>query len=444
MSSSSGAIYVKIVRSKSDILSKLDKMIGDAHHAADMRNNVACAVQRVHRGSVLRKKVYRRHLAATEVERVFRGHVGRKKVRAAKDAQRQHRMGHMYMFFAIQLQRCFRGFYSRKYRQNHERRKAMLQEVVDKGEAVRRAMYEYAVEQAIREERERDEKDVSDFRNLAENLHHLLSTKQQRGVYNPPQEYVETPTIRGQPVERHIRAVVKDLLDTRGYRKTGLVKDFNGMLSVPLKTLKNKLSLQASAPYDCLQEEERKTKILHKVLSTNPAKKFFVSGGKTDIINHKFIPLNSGDAYVEAWANPMLIRGVPESQQQLNESAYTRKALFATAPAVPWFSAGGNMSSVRANDDFDTIADAQTTGGAAKRHLSVTKRYGVPDNCDYRPQDGSLLKAAPSRPTTLRILREQKKQHRAIKRPEALQRLENPGYQKAVEDPDSSSDEDDN
>jgi hypothetical protein len=100
------------------------------------------------------------------------------------------------------------------------------------------------------------------------------------------------------------------------------------------------------------------------------------------------------------------------------------------------------MSSVRNNGDFDTIADAQMTGGAAKRHLSVTQRYGVPDNCDYRPRDGGILKAAPSRPTTLRILREKKKQHRVIKRPEALLRKENPEYKKQVEVDDNSSDDD--
>ena len=438
----SGATYVKITRSKASILSRLDTMLEEASRASSLRNNVACSVQRVHRGAVLRKRLHRRHMAATEVERVFRGHVGRKKVQAAKGDKGKRQKEHVYMFFALQLQRAFRGFYSRKYRQNHARRKAMLQEVVDKGEAVRRTMYEYAVQQAVREEADRDEKDDREFKGLAVNLHHLLSTHQQRGVYNPPPEYLETPTVKGLPVERHIRGAVKDLLDTRGYRKSGLMRDFNGMLSVPPMTLKNKLSLQASAPYDALEQEVKKKATLEKVLSMDPSKKFSVTGGKTDIINQNVLPLNSGDAYVEVWANPMLVRGVPESQAQLNESAYTRKALFNTAPAIPWFAAGGNMSSVRDNGDFDTIADAQMTGGAAKRHLSVTQRYGVPDNCDYRPCGGGFLKEAPTRPTTLRILREKKKQHRVVKRPEALLRKENPEYKRQVEVDDDSSDDD--
>ena len=381
-------------------------------------------------------------MAATIIQRVFRGTVGRNVVRSAKSARNKLRTELAFMFFAIQVQRTFRGFYSRKYRQNHARRKAMLQEVVDKGETVRRAMYQYAVDQAIREEREREEKETADFRGLAENLHHLVSTSVQRGVYNPPNEYLETPTIKGVPVEATIRGVVKDLLDTRGYRKTGLDMDFNGMLAVPLKTLKNRLSLQASAPYDAVEKETKAQAIRHRVLSTDPNKKFFVTGGKTNVINHKHIPLSTGDAYVEAWANPMLIRGVPESQEQLNASAYDRKAYFATAPAKPWVSATGNLSAVRPNGDFDTIADAQTTGGAAKRHLSVTRRYGVPDNCDHRPDDGtSALKLPPTRPTTLRILREKKKQHRILKRPDVLLRKENPDYRREERDDSSSDDE---
>lgn len=47
-----------------------------------------------------------------------------------------------------------------------------------------------------------------------------------------------------QPVEQHIRGVVKDLLRTRGITKRGLVADINGTLKIPYNGQKYRLSLQ--------------------------------------------------------------------------------------------------------------------------------------------------------------------------------------------------------
>ena len=118
----------------------------------------------------------------------------------------------------------------------------------------------------------------------------------------------------------------------KGISKTGLVPDMNGTMKIPLKGLKSKLSLQASTPYNAVEEQKRNDAILHNILSTDRNKKFFVSGGRTNIINPTIVPMTIGDTYVEPWGNPMLVRGVPKDQGELLESAYTRKALFATPP----------------------------------------------------------------------------------------------------------------
>lgn len=52
--------------------------------------------------------------------------------------------------------------------------------------------------------------------------------------------------MNGVPVEEHIRAVVKDLLRTRGIAKTGLVTDLHGSRKIPYKGMKNRLSLQVN------------------------------------------------------------------------------------------------------------------------------------------------------------------------------------------------------
>ena len=140
------------------------------------------------------------------------------------------------------------------------------------------------------------------------------------------------------------------------------------------------------------------------MISTDRNHKFFVSGGKTDILNDKFVPLSTGDRYIDPWNNPLLQRGVPKSQKELIESAYSRKALFACRPDVPFLSrTGGNMSNVLPTT-FDVIAEAQETGGVLKRHLGTTLRFGVPDNCDNRPQ-GGIIPTEPPRSSTLRQTR---------------------------------------
>jgi len=134
-------------------------------------------------------------------------------------------------------------------------------------------------------------------------------------------------------------------------------------------------------------------------------KKFFVSGGKTDIIDTKFTPMSVGDTYVDPWANPMTVRGVPKDQNELLESAYHRKAFFATPPEVPFLTrTGGNNSVSQPNDLFEIIAEAQQTGGVLQRHLGNSMRFGVPDNYDYRPIDGTAP-MLPPRSSSLRVTR---------------------------------------
>lgn len=193
------------------------------------------------------------------------------------------------------------------------------------------------------------------------------------------------PTMNNLPVEEHIRGVVKDLLRTRGVTKRGLVADINGTMKIPLKGLKYRLSLQASAPYDTIQKEQARENLLHKILTRE--KGSFFAGGKTKLLEKSIVPpLSSGEVYMDPWANPMLVKGVPKDQKQLLESARTQKALFAGPVDKPFVSrVGGNRSTVLPNNIFDVIADAEETGGAAQRHLGTgTSRFGLPASADSR------------------------------------------------------------
>lgn len=309
-------------------------------------------------------------------------------------------------YSAIQVQKSFRGFHSRKYKKDHGKRKRYLQGVAQKGDEIREAMQRYAEEQTQYQEMKAEDDFNKDIKDLTGSLHHLMSTKQRPGIYNPNQRYKDIPTIRNVPVEEHLRHGIKDLLRTKGVSKVGLpkllVKDINGTNRIPVQTVKGRLSLQASAPYEALDIQKKRDKILHKILLTD-RECDFVACRKPDEASKPVPPLSVGDPFMESWANPMLMRGVPESQSSLLERAHTRSTAptFAPPPEKPFVLAWtGNKSSTMPNELFDVIADATQSGGVLNRHLGKSVRFGVADSCDNRPL--GPLPAPPLRTTTLR------------------------------------------
>jgi len=394
---------LRIKSQKNDFLSRLNSLVNEAAASAE-KVAAACAnIQRVYRGRVDRAFIAYKAGHATTIQRLFRGHCGRKRSRKAKAGRNERRVFSMFTYFALQLQRSYRGYYSRKYRSNHADRKKFIGDLEETGRKVRAMMYQYAQDQAIREEQAENEKASKDFRDYASNLHHLVSTKQIRGIFNPPEKYMEVPTWRERPVEEHVRNTIRDLLRTRGISKTGLVLDINGTRKIPYVGLKSRLSVQASAHFDTQANDRRRIALIHELLTREKGSWF--AGGRTNIINHKVVPLSIGDPYVDANLNPLLKKGVPASQAQLLESARTQKALFNPPLERPFYSrTGGNRSSVHPNGIFDVINDAETSGGVTLRALGTSARFGVPDSCDNRPAGGNIPEP-PIRASTIRVTR---------------------------------------
>jgi hypothetical protein len=85
--------------------------------------------------------------AATEIKRVVRGHVGRRQAQLRLQEVRDSRQRCLFDYFTIQLQRCFRGYYSRKYKKDHSARRAYFKKVAEKNQEVLEMMSEYALVQ---------------------------------------------------------------------------------------------------------------------------------------------------------------------------------------------------------------------------------------------------------------------------------------------------------
>lgn len=331
----------------------------------------------------------------------MRGILSRVRTQMALRSKLDDRQLSIFHYMCIQLQKRFRGYYSRKYKQDQMRRNRYKERLQQLGQETLKRSEQYREDLTAYEQQEADRKQRENFVNLGKGLHHLLSTKHVRGTYNPHHEYLPTPTMDGVPVEEHIRAVVKDLLRTRGVaKKGGLITDINGTKKIPFKGLKYRLSLQASAPYNILEEDKRRTRVLHKILTNQiGGKRVFFAGGTTNVINKNEVPMSVGDPYLDPWANPMLVKGVPENQKQLLESTRTHKALFVKHIEKPFVSSvGGNRSTALPNDVFDVIKEAEETGGAIQRQKGTqTVRFGLSQNTDNRYDGG--IPALPVRAT---------------------------------------------
>lgn len=85
--------------------------------------------------------------AAVEIQRVFRGYCGRGVAKYQQKWKLDSRQMAWVHLLCIQVQRCFRGYYSRKYKQCMSRRRKYCQMLSEKSELMRQQMSDYAAEQ---------------------------------------------------------------------------------------------------------------------------------------------------------------------------------------------------------------------------------------------------------------------------------------------------------
>ena len=80
---------------------------------------------------------------------MFRGFMGREKANSHLAVQLDGRQLSLFHYYSIQIQKCVRGFYSRKYKHDHERRKRFRKRIADDGERVRQQMEDYSIKQKM-------------------------------------------------------------------------------------------------------------------------------------------------------------------------------------------------------------------------------------------------------------------------------------------------------
>ena len=259
---------------KDELLAQLE----EAEAAAPIETNSAVRIQRLFRGAFVREQLSVKRAACVNITRLFRGHLARKIFRKRWDERADFENSARFHYHSIAIQCVFRGFYSRRHYSDHNARKKYIDSIKEQGERLRESLalhqenqvnvqYSHClmwspltlvlasltfVRSQYREEAERQQaKAQAEFDRVTQNLHHLVSTQNISGVFNSPYA-MEPINVSGIPVEEHIRAGVKSLLQSRGYTKRGLVIDANGSRKIPVRPPKSRLSIQASSEYSAV------------------------------------------------------------------------------------------------------------------------------------------------------------------------------------------------
>jgi len=161
--------------------------------------------------------------SAISVERVYQGHRGRLLV--YEEAQLRRDAGARAAFWnanAIQVQKMWKGFLSRKHQHNFYLRKAYLDSVADRGQALRSHLAQHHSRLTLAAEEAAVEARLDKFEGVVSSLHHMLSTTTIRGVYNSPYQHLAPQTAFGLPIETHLKNVSKGTLRQTIEMRTGI------------------------------------------------------------------------------------------------------------------------------------------------------------------------------------------------------------------------------
>ncbi|KAG7386589.1 spermatogenesis-associated protein 17 [Phytophthora pseudosyringae] len=337
------ALFFDCWKSRGATLERLQQLLDDAEDQAETERKAATHVQRLFRGQRVRAAVTAQTDAELMISRVYRGHLARRRCKRLRaDTERAHRRA-VLDFYAVVIQKLARGVQSRTLRLDFRKRKAYIGELAAKGDHMRRMLDENLRKQQQQEQLDSAQAAREELVKVTQDLHHLLSTRAVAGIYNSPMQPA-TATSFGVPVETHIRENARRVVTSR----LAATRLPSRLTPYPPS---NKSTLQATAPYDAVQQESRKQTKYHKLRRIGSSDFAAVYNSEQDVARKRNAPgVNAGIEYLDDWRNPYKKRGVPRSKRDLLPQLST----LGQCPETPFYlTYGGNKSKVLANDRFD-------------------------------------------------------------------------------------------
>eukprot|EP01138_Halocafeteria_seosinensis_P011750 gb/GECG01012008.1/.p1 GENE.gb/GECG01012008.1/~~gb/GECG01012008.1/.p1 ORF type:complete len:481 (+),score=50.66 gb/GECG01012008.1/:1-1443(+) len=249
----------------------LQQRLREAEEFHYVEQDAATTIQRHFRGSVVRARILLQCYAAMEIQRCFRGFSSRKQCYDIILTRDRERLAYFRHLCAVMIQRIFRGYRSRRHVHDFYARRSYIFEVTEKGEELRKSLRDSLQEQIENKLVNEEEKAMEEFDKVTQHLHHLMSTKTQSGVFNP--QYAEhpdqIPSSFNVPIEDHLHRGVKRYLRTRGLR-TGSA--FQTSDRSPRSYAGSSETVRISSPYEAEKEKQKLEKRLSELqqISSQP------------------------------------------------------------------------------------------------------------------------------------------------------------------------------
>jgi len=337
------AEFYNLWKSKDIVVQELEALIEDAAKNEGLERNSAQKIQQMFRGQKVRAYITTQRLAACVISRIFRGHMGRRNAsKESRGKMRKERMA-VFHYHALLVQKYFRGFYSRRYYHDFFARKAYIQSVVVKSNALREKLASQLEQQRREEEEKQAAENHEEFKKVTQNLHHLVSTSATPGIYKSPYMQHQIPTAFGIPIEEHLCRGVKDILRTKQMKQSTIKS------AVYAKPVEDRRSVQADCQYDTGEAARMDAK--YSKMQQLDGKSFLAGGVARDLASYT-VSVDQGTQYLDKWKNPYSQRGIPNGPADMDP----RTTTLGKYPKLPFYAAvGGNKSTVLANDRFDVM-----------------------------------------------------------------------------------------
>lgn len=197
----------------------------DAADSRDGEIHAISSIQRAWRGYNARKYLAYLHMQATEIERVWRGYLGRSKAKHLKYEKVLAIEKAFYDLCATRIQSVWRGYISRKLKQDYYNRKKYIEYVSDQAAELREKVEEDVGSYKAYLAQKKEEEEAKQFASITANIHHLMGTYTQPGIYNSIYGEQYATTAYGIPLESHIHENTMNELQKRKTTKKQLHRE---------------------------------------------------------------------------------------------------------------------------------------------------------------------------------------------------------------------------
>jgi len=233
----------------------------------------AIVIERCARGFLTRRRLKRLTHMVVNIQRYWRGYLGRLRAKLALEIKNKRLRELFFDAQATVIQRHWRGFWSRKFKFDFYARKKYLQEVHLKNAEIRMEM-EAEAQRSISAQREMAEemaRRLFDMR--VGQLHHLVSTAAQPGIFNSPYALATktVPLVLGAPVEEHLKASFKSQAAQRlppikrlGKKATHPSHIYTSEAVVDGHMVPASVTLRQAVPYDKVHQADLLEEKVHR------------------------------------------------------------------------------------------------------------------------------------------------------------------------------------